>query len=72
MIVVTHLAQVAAFADVHALIEKRSNESEQVTSVKILDHEARIDELARMLSGEQTEAARAHAAELLRGSNVAP
>lgn len=72
VIVVTHLAQVAAFADVHALIEKRSNESEQVTSVKILDHEARIDELARMLSGEQTEAARAHAAELLRGSNVAP
>jgi len=66
VIVVTHLPQVAAFADNHLVVAKSSDGSITSTSVIRLDHEARIRELSRMLAGmEGSEFGQAHAAELL-------
>ena len=62
VVVVTHLAQVAAFADRHLLIEKNDGR----TNIRILQGEERAGELARMMSGDaHSEAARRHAYELL-------
>ena len=62
---VTHLPQVASFADHHFRVEKREGARGVESSVLPLDREARIDELARMLSGEATTTkTRAHAREL--------
>lgn len=67
VIVVTHLAQVAAFADRHLQVTKESTESETVT--KLLDvssGELRVHEISRMLSGQgSSAAANVHARELL-------
>jgi DNA repair protein RecN (Recombination protein N) len=66
VIVVTHLPQVAAFADNHLVVAKSSDGSITSTSVIHLDHEARVRELSRMLAGlEDSEFGQAHAAELL-------
>jgi DNA repair protein RecN (Recombination protein N) len=66
VIVVTHLPQVAAFADNHLVVAKSSDGSITSTSVLRLDHEARVRELSRMLAGlENSEFGQAHAAELL-------
>ena len=65
VIVVTHLPQVAAFADRHVVVTKARG---AVTSsgVRVVDGPERLDELVRMLSGlEATEAGTAHAEELL-------
>ncbi len=62
---VTHLAQVAAFADHHLLIEKSESGGRTYTHVTPLDTEARIRELARIMSGELlTDTALQNAAEL--------
>ena len=66
VIVVTHLPQVAAFADNHLVVAKSSDGSITAASVVRLDHEARVRELSRMLAGlENSEFGQAHAAELL-------
>ena len=66
VIVVTHLPQVAAFADNHLVVAKSSDGTITSTSVVRLDHEARVRELSRMLAGlEDSEFGQAHAAELL-------
>lgn len=66
VIVVTHLAQVAAFADQHLVIEKKSDKSSVITSVKVVEGEARRLELSRMLAGlEGSKSALQHADELL-------
>jgi DNA repair protein RecN (Recombination protein N) len=66
VIVVTHLPQVAAFADNHLVVAKSSDGSITSTSVSRLDHAARVRELSRMLAGlEDSEFGQAHAAELL-------
>jgi len=66
VIVVTHLPQVAAFADNHLVVDKSSDGSITAASVIRLDHEARVRELSRMLAGlEDSEFGQAHAAELL-------
>jgi DNA repair protein RecN (Recombination protein N) len=66
VIVVTHLPQVAAFADNHLVVAKSSDGTITSTSVIRLDHEARVRELSRMLAGlENSEFGQAHAAELL-------
>jgi DNA repair protein RecN (Recombination protein N) len=66
VIVVTHLPQVAAFADNHLMVAKSSDGSITSTSVIRLEHEARVRELSRMLAGlEDSEFGQAHAAELL-------
>ncbi len=66
---VTHLAQIAAFADQHFLIEKRERASRTATSVRLMDLEDRTEELARMISGATvTETSRRHAEQMLEAS----
>jgi DNA repair protein RecN (Recombination protein N) len=62
---VTHLPQIAAYADHHFHVEKGEVAGRTETHVKRLGGAARKDELARMLGGQATTKARAHAAELL-------
>jgi DNA repair protein RecN (Recombination protein N) len=64
VIVVTHLPQVAAYADVHLVVDAGGRDGTSV--VRRLDEDARVAELARMLAGlGDSETARAHARELL-------
>ena len=64
VLVVTHLPQVAAFADQHILVLK--NDDASLSKVQVLTDEQRVVELARMLAGhDQSEAAQEHARELL-------
>jgi DNA repair protein RecN (Recombination protein N) len=66
VIVVTHLPQVAAYADQHVVIDKPEDSTNRgVSAVRIVDGADRVAELARMLAGSDTETARQHAAELL-------
>ncbi len=66
---VTHLPQIAVFAERHYAVRKRVGRGRTVTEVVRLDPVARIEEIARMLGGEVvTESARRHAEELLRNS----
>ena len=66
VLVVTHLPQVAAYADTHLQVAKQSDEHTTVSQVTILDHDARVVELSRMLSGQpDSDTARQHAEELL-------
>ncbi|MFE6743810.1 DNA repair protein RecN [Streptomyces tubercidicus] len=66
VVVVTHLPQVAAFADRQLLVAKTNDGSVTRSGVKVLEGEERIRELSRMLAGqEDSETARAHAEELL-------
>jgi len=65
VLVVTHLAQVAAFADRHLRVDKAESDGRTVTRVTPLEGEERVVELARMLAGDAGEAARRHARALL-------
>ncbi|MDD2955235.1 MAG: DNA repair protein RecN [Oscillospiraceae bacterium] len=66
IICVTHLAQVAAFADNHLLIEKTVSEGRTFTGVQALDRAGRVSELARIMGGEaQTPAVLQSAGEML-------
>ncbi|MEU1336804.1 DNA repair protein RecN [Streptomyces sp. NPDC090075] len=66
VVVVTHLPQVAAFADRQLLVEKTNDGTVTRSGVKVLEGEERVRELSRMLAGqEDSETARAHAEELL-------
>ncbi|HYR88878.1 MAG TPA: DNA repair protein RecN [Terriglobia bacterium] len=68
---VTHLAQIAAFAGQQYRIEKLLLDGRSVTRVDQLTGEARVEELARMMSGSRvTEAARQHVKELLKAGNA--
>ncbi|AOW94661.1 DNA repair protein RecN [Rhodococcus sp. WMMA185] len=71
VIVVTHLPQVAAFADTHLVVDKVDSSGGVVSSgVRTLTDEERVVELARMLAGlDDTETGRAHAEELLATAN---
>ena len=71
VIVVTHLPQVAAWADTHFRVEKRSDGLIVESGVEKLSESDRVEEIARMLAGlEESTSALEHAAELLamRGS----
>ncbi len=69
VIVVTHLPQVAAFADRHLLVTKSADAQVTVSDVRTLEGEDRVTELARMLGGMASSAsARAHAEELIAGA----
>jgi DNA repair protein RecN (Recombination protein N) len=66
VIVVTHLAQVAAFATNHLRVLKDSDGAVTASSVQQLHGEERIEEMARLLSGlADSESALAHARELI-------
>lgn len=73
VIVVTHLAQIAAHADAHFRIAKRERDGRTVTEVVRLDREGRIAELAAMLGGATaTDAAAPDVAESMDGPALAP
>ncbi len=66
---ITHLPQIAAFADQHYLIEKREQAGRTRTSIHPLSSEERRQEIARMLSGAQvTETSLKHAEQMLKSS----
>jgi DNA repair protein RecN (Recombination protein N) len=69
VIVVTHLPQVAAFADAHLVVEKAEDGLVVSSGVTRLDESGRVRELSRMLAGlEDSEFGRAHAGELLEAA----
>ena len=69
VIVVTHLPQVAAFADTHLVVEKAEDGLVVSSGVTRLDDAGRVRELSRMLAGlEDSEYGRAHAGELLEAA----
>ncbi|MFD5413087.1 DNA repair protein RecN [Streptomyces nojiriensis] len=71
VVVVTHLPQVAAFADRQLLVEKTNDGSVTRSGVTVLEGEDRIRELSRMLAGhEDSVSARAHAEELLAAART--
>jgi DNA repair protein RecN (Recombination protein N) len=66
VLVVTHLPQVAAYADAQVRVAKHSDEAATVSHASLLGQGERVIELSRMLSGQpDSDAARTHAAELL-------
>ncbi|AGP30680.1 DNA repair protein RecN [Corynebacterium terpenotabidum] len=65
VIVVTHLPQVAAFADAHVHVAKSATDAAVRSSVRTLTEDERVEELARMLAGLESDTGRAHAEELL-------
>ncbi len=66
---VTHLPQIAAFADQHLAVEKREQDGRTTTRIRVLDDRARTHEVARMLSGAKvTETSLQHAAQMIASS----
>jgi DNA repair protein RecN (Recombination protein N) len=64
---VTHLPQIATFADHHYLIEKKSSADRTRTAVRLITGEERTEEVARMLSGAKlTDTSRKHAEQMLK------
>jgi DNA repair protein RecN (Recombination protein N) len=71
VLVVTHLAQVAACADHHVAVSKREVDGVTVSAAHLLADDARIIELSRMLSGSpDSSAAREHAEELINWARL--
>jgi DNA repair protein RecN (Recombination protein N) len=72
VLVVTHLPQVAAYADTHVAVEKASDGSVTTSGLTVLDDAARERELSRMLAGmAESDTALAHARELLEVARTA-
>ncbi|NYF99523.1 DNA repair protein RecN [Janibacter cremeus] len=75
VIVVTHLAQVAAHADRHLVVHKSHDQQVTSSDVRVVEGEYRLGELSRMMGGGDTEVGLTHARELLeqcRGSLSQP
>lgn len=53
VISITHLAQIAALAEEHFLVEKESDKDKTVTKIKKLDKNEKVIEVAKLLSGEK-------------------
>jgi DNA repair protein RecN (Recombination protein N) len=72
VLVVTHLPQVAAYADRHVVVEKASDGSVTTSGLTVLDAAGRERELSRMFAGmDESETALAHARELLEAAGQA-
>jgi DNA repair protein RecN (Recombination protein N) len=66
---ITHLPQIAAFADQHFLIEKQEKQRRTQTSIRLLTAQERAEEIARMISGATvTETSLRHAEQMLKSS----
>lgn len=66
---VTHLAQIAALSDRHLLIEKQTDETRTFTTIRPLDHDEKVRELARIISGDTAnEASLKNAEELIKSA----
>lgn len=73
VVVVTHLAQVAAFADRHYVVSKNSDGTITSSGLRCVLDDERVTELARMLAGDEASAvSRAHARELLESAVTPP
>jgi DNA repair protein RecN (Recombination protein N) len=68
---VTHMPQVAAFADCHYVVVRTTSEVGTATQVKLLEDDQRVEEMAAMLAGTATEAARTSARELIARAKAA-
>jgi DNA repair protein RecN (Recombination protein N) len=69
LICITHLPQIAAFADQHFLIEKAERSGRTHTGVRLMEPTERVEEIARMLSGASlTDTSRRHAEQMLKQS----
>jgi DNA repair protein RecN (Recombination protein N) len=69
VICITHLPQIAAFADQHFLIEKTERRGRTQTGVRRMEQSERVEEIARMLSGASlTDTSRRHAEQMLKQS----
>jgi DNA repair protein RecN (Recombination protein N) len=67
---ITHLPQIAAFADVHFRVEKAELKGRTLARIERIEGDERIEEIARMAGGEEiTESTRQHARDLLRVKN---
>ena len=70
VLVVTHLAQVASYADTQIQVVKEENEGRPSITVRTLDKDQRVVEISRMLSGSpDSENAQKHANELLENAH---
>ena len=70
---VTHLAQVAAFGDHHLVIQKQEEDGRTFTRVRVLSPEERVEEIARIVSGENlTGTAMQNAREMLELAHRPP
>ncbi len=68
VIVVTHLAQIAAAADRHLVIDKGAVDGRTVSRIRTVESEARVLEVSRLLGGDpERQVSREHAQELLGG-----
>jgi DNA repair protein RecN (Recombination protein N) len=66
---ITHLPQIAAFADQHFLIEKSEKRGRNQTGIRLMESTERVEEIARMLSGATlTETSLRHAEQMLTAS----
>lgn len=70
IIAVSHLAQIAAFADRQFLIEKKEEEGRTYSRIRALEEGERAGELVRLLGGEQGGSALMHAEELLKNARA--
>jgi DNA repair protein RecN (Recombination protein N) len=69
VICITHLPQIASFADQHYVIEKRETGGRTRTSIRQLTDDGRREEIARMLSGAKlTDASRKHAEQMIKAN----
>ena len=68
IICITHLPSIAARGDYNYYISKQTKENKTYTSIKLLNEDETIEEIARISSGEVTEIAKAHAKELRKAS----
>jgi len=70
VICVTHLAAIASWAGFHFSVRKVEGNGRTVARVALLDGEARLEEIARMLGGEVSETTLKHAAEMLKAASA--
>lgn len=69
VLAITHLAQVASYADSHWQVTKSQKNNQIISKINILDRENRIDEIARMIGGETiTDTTRENAKEMLKNA----
>lgn len=72
VICITHLPQIAAWADRHYAVEKTVSDGRTATRLSLLDEDGRLDELSRMLAGGGPQStARQHAGQLLESARQA-
>ena len=65
LICITHLPQIAAMADTHYMIQKQVVDNRSITTIKALGQKESVEELARMLGGDEiTESALKNAEEM--------